>query len=364
MTLSRVAAAACADAQPHGWTGQPLRLRADQLHGHDAPGVIETLHRRAASGHRCGQHSDGRKVALVIEGGGMRGVLSGAGAVALARLGLTQAFDEVFATSAGAMNAAYFLSGQPDLGISIYYDELATSTFIRPWRFWKILDVDLVFNHIVTVAKPLNLDALTRAATRCLIAMIDRTHAEPLLIDLQRSPSPPLDILKAATAIPVLYNRTVPLVEAGRCMDGGLLNPFPVYDAIRSGATDVLVLLTRPRQYVRAPSAFWPSLAFDVVAARRRSELWGLLRHYHRVDHRFRSLVLGDTAPPATSPGVRIATFCPEPPSPDHPGLARTSTDPEQLYDAGVRYGSRLLATLGADPDLIALPPPARISQN
>ena len=42
----------------------------------------------------------------------MRGVVSGAMLMGLRALGLTNAFDAVYGASAGAMGAAYFVSGQ------------------------------------------------------------------------------------------------------------------------------------------------------------------------------------------------------------------------------------------------------------
>lgn len=40
-----------------------------------------------------------------------------------------ECFDAVYGSSAGAMNATYFLSGQRE-GVSIYYEDIANKTFI------------------------------------------------------------------------------------------------------------------------------------------------------------------------------------------------------------------------------------------
>ena len=49
---------------------------------------------------------------LVVQGGGMRGVVSGGGLTALHDLGMRDLFDATYGSSAGAMNLTYFLAGQ------------------------------------------------------------------------------------------------------------------------------------------------------------------------------------------------------------------------------------------------------------
>ena len=74
--------------------------------------VAELIRRRRQQGSRPGERSDGRRVALVIEGGGMRGVVSAGMTSAIEQLGLRDTFDEVHGSSAGAFNGAFLLAGQ------------------------------------------------------------------------------------------------------------------------------------------------------------------------------------------------------------------------------------------------------------
>src|SRR3954466_9326738 len=59
----------------------------------------------------------GARVALVIEGGGMRGAVSGGMALALDELGLADAFDAAYGSSAGCLNAMWLVSGRLRDGI-------------------------------------------------------------------------------------------------------------------------------------------------------------------------------------------------------------------------------------------------------
>ena len=67
------------------------------------------------------------KIALVVEGGGMRGCVSAGMVCAIHALGLSDTIDVVYGSSAGAVIAAYFVSKQlPYFGTEVYYDSLTT----------------------------------------------------------------------------------------------------------------------------------------------------------------------------------------------------------------------------------------------
>ncbi len=59
----------------------------------------------------------------------LQGIISAGMLAALLDLGLGHAFDAVYGSSAGAINAAFFLSGQKN-GLRIYYDDLPDDRFM------------------------------------------------------------------------------------------------------------------------------------------------------------------------------------------------------------------------------------------
>ena len=91
--------------------------------------ILDILKRRVATGSRP-PHRDGASVALAVEGGAMRGVISAGMVSALEDLGYVHAFDAVYGASAGAINAAYFLAGQARLGTTIYHEDINNRQFI------------------------------------------------------------------------------------------------------------------------------------------------------------------------------------------------------------------------------------------
>jgi len=64
----------------------------------------------------------------------MRGVISAGMLSALEDLGYLGSFDAVYGSSAGAINAAYFVAGQASLGTTIYYEDINNTAFIRLGR--------------------------------------------------------------------------------------------------------------------------------------------------------------------------------------------------------------------------------------
>jgi predicted acylesterase/phospholipase RssA len=98
-----------------------LASRADD----DTHPVLEVMRQRLQEGSKPGARTDGFKVGLAVEGGGMRGCVSAGMISAMIELGLMGTVDAVFGSSAGSLVGAYALSGQPSrVGCSVYYDAL------------------------------------------------------------------------------------------------------------------------------------------------------------------------------------------------------------------------------------------------
>ena len=285
----------------------------------------------------------------------MRAAAPAGGALALVHLGLENAFDAIYATSAGAINASYFLSGQGDLGISIYFDDLTTGRFINPWRFWKMVDVDYLFDEIVTCKKPLDVVRVLASHTRFYVTVMDIETGRASLIDTQKTVTPLLSVIKASLALPVLYNRTVE-VEGKRCLDGGLHIPFPLQQAIGHGCTDILLLLSRGHDYVSPDPSWWSRWLFDAICARGRRGISETYAGHHLYSRAARDLALGRTTT-GLPPEVNIAAICTEDIEPIH----RTTVDPSALRTAAVSYGKKTLRILGVEPGEWALGPAAAL---
>lgn len=311
-----------------------------KLPGVEPESVLELIVARRESGRGPG---DGRKLGLVIEGGGMRGVYSAGCLLALEFLGLKDVFDEVYATSAGGINASYFLSGQGKLGITIYFEDINNTRFINPLRFYKIVDVDYAYDHVVSRVKPLDVDAIVNGGPRLFLSLIDRQSAEGFSLSADGLTSPLISVLKASSALPVIYNRAVE-VEGRLCIDGGLISAIPIREAVDRGCTDLLVLLTRPREYRHGPQGWIEQLFFNLLSARGNKKLARVFREAPERYNERRSFAFGQDN---FERPVRIATICPDD---GDLSVDRTTTDTCLLIDASVRLGRKTYEVFERDP--------------
>lgn len=310
------------------------------VYGVNPTSTIDLLKERADCWRRGSPFLDGRKVALIVEGGAMRGVVSCAALMGLEDLGMTHVFDEVYGASAGAVNAAYFLAGQAAYATSIYYQKINNTRFIR--RLWrrKILDIDGLFETIIARERPLRVEKVIASRSRLFITIADACSGEAFLADAQSSSTPLLTLLKASAAIPLFYDGHV-VIEGRDCLDGALINPLPVLDAIESGCTDLLVLLTRPGSYRDCIPTRLEQRLFEMRCARGNGQLMKAYCATHARENAVRDIVLGR---PPVPDGINIATLCPEE---KDPRVERITRSTEVLKAAAVASVKRTLRAFG-----------------
>lgn len=187
------------------------------------------------------------KPALVVQGGGLRGVYSMGALTVLEEHGLRDAFSLVIGSSAGAINSAYFLSGQACESLSIYYEELASRRFFSPLRPWQMVNVDYLVDEVLKVRHPLDVGEMRRAKATLKIVLTD---AETARSKVFTDPAPEIDIyelFRATAALPGLYNRRVEI--AGRnYIDGGVADLVPLRHAL-ARSDEAVVLLTRGAEH-------------------------------------------------------------------------------------------------------------------
>ena len=219
--------------------------------------VVEILRRRLARRSRP-PHGDGVKVALCVEGGAMRGVISAGMVWALEHLGLTTAFDAVYGSSAGAINAAYFLAGQAAIGTTIYYEDINNSRFINMWRAVNgrpIVDLGFLIDDVAVNRKPLDTARVLGAPSPLSVMATDAaTGRRAILRDFQ-SAQDLLDAMRAGATMPIVAGHPAQY-GAGRYFDASLTEPIPVPTAEAEGYTHILALLTRPGVMRTRPSSF------------------------------------------------------------------------------------------------------------
>jgi len=188
----------------------------------------------------------------------MRGSISGGMLAAMHDMGLLKAFDCVYGSSAGAINAAYFVAAQPE-GVRIYYSDLANSSFFDVRRLFSsedkpALSVDYLLDDVVggtrvtsrgphdnslkwqrVLRSPVSLKTVTSSLSKGRSVVLDKFATKADLIVA----------LKASSKIPVLAGQPV-MVGKEKLADALLFEPIPIKSALNDRCTHLLILLTRP----------------------------------------------------------------------------------------------------------------------
>jgi predicted patatin/cPLA2 family phospholipase len=311
--------------------------------------VSDLLRERERTGSTPGERRDPYRVALVVEGGGMRGVVSAGMASALERLGLTRCFDLVVGSSAGAINGAALIAGVARHGAATYSGPLASRAFVNPARVLRgqpVIDVNYALTYTSAEVDAARHERVLKNPIALHCVAVDVETARCVDFSGMRSKDELRDVLLASTRMP--WAGGPPVEIAGRrYIDGGIGSAIPVAEAIAAGATHVLALQTRPHGVPRRSASRLADRLIERHLRRLNPALVTLYRErvasYERVatDIARRSLrpdaapphVLG-VRPPAGTPAVgqlerRSAT------------LATAAADAERLVEQTLRHTAR-----------------------
>lgn len=223
------------------------------------PSVIALIKRRQAERSSPGSRSDDKHIALVVEGGGMRGVISGGMVTALEKCGIVNEFDSVHGSSAGAAAGAYFLGGRAAVGTSIYYEDINNSRFINIFRALigqPIMNVDFLVDVVFRNIKPMNAAEVIVGAIPCYVVSTNAKTGHEIVESNFSCVGEFFDFLKGSVTIPLIAGSPKPF-KNNLLIDGGLNQQIAVESAISSGATHILVLFTRASDELMRPEGGW-----------------------------------------------------------------------------------------------------------
>jgi predicted patatin/cPLA2 family phospholipase len=190
----------------------------------------------------------GARIALVVEGGGMRGAVSGGMALALDELGLRDSFDAAYGSSAGTLNAMWLVSGRVREGIPSWTDPALVHELISPRRLLRrgpVVDITTLVEERYEQLAPGLFRAVLGARTELHPIATDVETAEPVDLHDEIADEQTLRLaLRATACLPLLAGPPVQL-NGRRFIDAGLSAAIPFRAAIEGNATHVLVLRSR-----------------------------------------------------------------------------------------------------------------------
>jgi predicted acylesterase/phospholipase RssA len=209
--------------------------------------ALRIIEERVRSGSRPGRRDDPYRVALSVEGGGMRGIVSAGMALALHELGVTGALDAAYGSSAGAITAAWLLSSTPE-GLRGWSDPDYARTLIRysaPLHHRPVVDVRTLIEVLYTTDFPMDFDSVLASPVEYHPLATDAETGDS--VDLRPLVADPAELrlaLRASASLPFLAGPPVEL-RGRRFYDAGLAESIPFRTPLAQHATHVLVLRSR-----------------------------------------------------------------------------------------------------------------------
>ena len=192
------------------------------------------------------------KTVLVLEGGGFRGVFTAGVLEVFLKNQLY--FDYAVGVSAGASYGVSYITQQPNRNLQVnkLISDKRYAGIGNLLRKGSYFSWDFIFNVIPNSMIRLDYEALKNSptkfwigATNCLTGqceyfLLNTTNRQEFVVVLAASCSLPFVARK------VKFNNTM-------YMDGGLSDSIPFEHAIKSGGDKAIVVLTRPKGYIKTP---------------------------------------------------------------------------------------------------------------
>lgn len=233
---------------------------------------------------------DDRKLALIIQGGGLRTSFAGGVMIALEELGYADVFDCIYGVSAGSCCGAYLLSHQTRLGTSIFYEDLPGFKFIQPWKPHQLINLNHLCDRLMKERKPLDVGTVLKAKTDLRIVLTEAKTGKYTYLSKNDVGADLLPAIKAACTYPGAY---FPLVKINgkRYLDGGAVKSLPLQEAVDEGFTDLLIVTTTPKNYKRKSSS-WYFLFFSgiLVPLLGKATVKNLVKRLRNYNHEVREI--------------------------------------------------------------------------
>lgn len=205
-------------------------------------------------------------VDLVLEGGGMRGMFTAGVCDVLMENGV-YGFDSVWGVSAGAINAASFLSHQQGRYMRESLAFRDDRRFMSIWSFattGNLAGAEFMYHQIQDEIDPFDYDTFAARRSRYMVVASNVVFGTPEYLEVRSLPED-IDRVRSSASLPVVSQ--IVEVDGMRLLDGGTTDSVPIEKAMEEGAEKAVVVLTQHREYVKKGS-----YELQIIADRRYSD--------------------------------------------------------------------------------------------
>lgn len=219
----------------------------------------------------------GPNSALVLEGGGLRGVFTCGVLDAFMERGIQ--FPLTVGVSAGACNGLSYMSGQKGRAKASNIDLMDKYHYVGLKYLLTqgcIMDFKLLFEEFPEKIIPYDYEAYFANPNRFVMVTTNCLTGKAEYLEERKDPRRVMEIVRASSSLPFVTQITY--VDSVPMLDGGICDSIPVEYVLAQGFKDITVILTRNRGYRKSekPNPFlrlfyrkYPKLQ-DAIANRNR----------------------------------------------------------------------------------------------
>ncbi|MCK8058330.1 MULTISPECIES: patatin family protein [unclassified Fusibacter] len=272
-----------------------------------------------------------KKTALVLEGGGMRGIFTAGVLETLMEYDIY--FDDVYAVSAGASTAVTYLSRQADRNRRVFIDYVTDPRYKGIKSFLTTgayFNKKFIFETIPEVLDPFDYETFFARTENLYIPLTNCVTGEVEYISDFKTKQDLKEVLDAATSLPIMSR---PVRHDGvYYLDGGVACPLVLDEVMKKGYDQIVYVLTQPKGYRKLQSEH--SWLYPIVLRKYPKVIAKLnVRHanYNRIITKIESL----------EKQQKLIVVRPS----DSFKVTRTESDPEKMkqgYDEGLAQGEYL----------------------
>ncbi len=189
-----------------------------------------------------------KHTALVLEGGGMRGVFTSGVLDWMIDHDIT--FPYLVGVSAGSSNALSYASHQRGRGKYIFADLQVERHYLgmrNIWRHRSIMDMDLLYHELPETIWPYDYVAYRDNPMRVESVATDCLTGEAVYLEEKEDAARIIDIVRASSSLPFVC--PIANVDGRPMLDGGIADSIPLQHAIDQGYEHIIVVLTRHKGY-------------------------------------------------------------------------------------------------------------------
>ncbi|MDO5134607.1 MAG: patatin family protein [Eubacteriales bacterium] len=229
-----------------------------------------------------------KKAALILEGGGNRGVFT-AGVLDYL-LEREEEFSYVAGVSAGACNAMDYVSRQigrtRDCMIVTEKENryLGTKEVLKKGR---IIDMDMVFSVYPYETFPFDFQTYFHSKLRCEMVVTNCLTGEAEYLSEDKDEERLLSICRASSSIPVMSPEV--FIDGCPYVDGGVADSVPLIHAMKEGYRKNVVILTRNPGYRKSRPG--KSRALYVAALKKYPNLLNVMVNRYRSYNRTMEMI-------------------------------------------------------------------------